>query len=136
MVETEFLRPPPLLLNCSERSNGECENPKAPRHHDRSYNTSPAKPGSGSTDRDQCQPIAAILWGGFQLSTIALIARLLAQHRRRRTLALTLLFISVLGALAFSYVGGFSIGRFTAIIPVLVIGHVVAMGRGPAAAGS
>lgn len=81
---------------------------------------------------DQYQLIAAILWVGFQLSIIALIAGLLAQHRGRRTLALTLLFISVLGILAFSFVGGFSVGRFTAIIPVLVIGYVVAMGRGPA----
>jgi hypothetical protein len=45
MVETEFLRPPPFLLNCTEGSYGECENPEAPRHHDRSYNTFPAKAG-------------------------------------------------------------------------------------------
>src|SRR5436853_6863752 len=78
--------------------------------------------------------IAAILWGGLQLSLIALIARLLAQHRGRRNLALTLLLISVLGSLGFSFVGGFSVGRLTAIIPVLVIGYVVTIGRGPAAA--
>jgi hypothetical protein len=85
---------------------------------------------------DQYQLIAAILWGGFQVSLIALIAGLLAQHRGRRNLALTLLLISVLGTLGFSFVGGFSVGRFTAIIPLLVIGYVVAMGRGPAAVAS
>jgi hypothetical protein len=79
---------------------------------------------------DRYQLIAAVLWGGFQLSIIALIAGLLAHHRKRRVLALTLLFISVVGTLAFFYVGGFSIGRFTAVIPVLVIGYLVAMGRG------
>ena len=83
---------------------------------------------------DQYQLIAAILWGGLQLSLIALIAGLLAQHRGRRNLALTLLLISVLGTLGFSFVGGFSVGRLTAIIPVLVIGYVVTIGRGPAAA--
>lgn len=82
---------------------------------------------------DRYQLLAAALWGGFQLSIVALIAGLIAHQRRRRVLALTLLFIAVVGTLAFSYAGGFSIGRFTAAIPVLVIGYVLAMGRGPAA---
>lgn len=81
---------------------------------------------------DQYKLIAQILWGGFTASIIALMAGLLiAQHRERRGAALTLLFIAVLGTLAFSFVGGFSIGRFTAVIPVLVTGYVVAIGRGP-----
>ena len=82
---------------------------------------------------DQYQLVAAVLWGGFQVSIIVLVAGLFAQHRHRRGLALTLLFFAVLGTLAFSFVGGFSIGRFTAVIPVLVIGYVVGMGRGPVA---
>jgi hypothetical protein len=82
---------------------------------------------------DQYQLLATVLWVGFQLSIIALIGGLFAQHRHRRALALTLLFFAVLGTLAFSFVGGFSIGRFTAVIPVLVIGYVVGMDRGPVA---
>ncbi len=81
---------------------------------------------------DQYQLVAVVLWGGFQLSVIALIAGVFAQHRHRRGLALTLLFFAVLGTLAFSFVGGFSVGRFTAVIPVLASGYVVGMGRGAA----
>ena len=76
--------------------------------------------------------LAAILWAGFQAAIIAVIAGLFAQVRGRRRLALTLFALAVVFTLAFSYIGGFSIGRFTALIPVLVIGYVVGMGRGPA----
>jgi hypothetical protein len=82
---------------------------------------------------DQYQLVATVLWGCFQASIVAIIAGLVAQHRHQRGLALTLLFFAVLGTLAFSFVGGFSIGRFTAVIPVLVIGYVVGMDRGPVA---
>jgi len=86
------------------------------------------------TDVDQYQLIAAVLWAGFGGCILALMAGLLlAQHPAQRSLALTLLFVAVLGTLAFSFVGGFSIGRFTAVIPVLVIGYMVGMGRGPGA---
>lgn len=81
---------------------------------------------------NQYQLVAGVLWGGFQAAVIALIAGLIAQQRRRRGIALGLLLISFIGTLAFSYVGGFSIGRFTALIPVLVIGYVLGMGRGAA----
>ena len=82
MVEAEFLRPPPLLLNCTERSDGERENPEAPRHHDRSYNTFPAKAGAENRERgatgsarvhggmacvfqlDRCQRLATSRLGG------------------------------------------------------------------------
>ena len=77
--------------------------------------------------------VAGILWAGFQLSLIAVIAGLVAQLRGRRRLALTLFAFAVAWLLVFSFVAGFSIGRFTALIPVMVIGYVVGMGRGPAA---
>ena len=76
--------------------------------------------------------LAVILWAGFQFAIIAVIAGLFAQVRGRRHLALALFLLAVVFTLAFSYIGGFSIGRFTALIPVLVIGYVVGMGRGPA----
>jgi hypothetical protein len=44
-----------------------------------------------------------------------------------------LLFAAVAVLLAFSFIAGFTIGRFTALIPVLVCAYVVAMGRGPLA---
>lgn len=74
---------------------------------------------------------AALSWAGFQVSIIALIAGIIAHKRRRRSLALALLVLSFAGTLAFSFIGGFSVGRFTAAIPVLVIGYVLGMGRGP-----
>jgi len=81
---------------------------------------------------NQYELVAAILWGGFQVALIALIAGVLAHRRRRRGLALSLLLISFIGTLGFSFVGGFSIGRFTALIPVMVTGYVAGMGRGAA----
>ena len=82
---------------------------------------------------DQHESIAAIAWIGFQASIVALIAGLLAQLRGRRNLALALFAFAVAWLLFFSFLGGFSIGRFTTLIPVIVLGYVVGMGRGPAA---
>ena len=58
-------------------------------------------------DLDQYQLVAGVLWLGFLLSLVAVIAGVLAQLRGRRTLALIMLFLSVMGTLAFSYAGGF-----------------------------
>lgn len=77
--------------------------------------------------------VAGILWTGFQLALIAVIGGLVAQLRGRRGLALTLFAFAVAWLLVFSFLGGFSIGRFTALIPVMVIGYVLGMGRGPVA---
>ena len=79
---------------------------------------------------DQYQLIADILWSGFAVSIIALIAGVLLSLRGQRGAALALLFIAVIGTLAFSLVGGLSIGRFTVLFPVLISGYVVAIGRG------
>ena len=67
------------------------------------------------------------------VAIIAVIAGLLAQLRGRRRLALALFAFAVAWLLVFSFLGGFSIGRFTALIPLMVIGYVVGMGRGLAA---
>lgn len=74
--------------------------------------------------------IAGIVWTGFALLIVAAVAGMLVARSRRRTAALVLLFISALGLLAFSGIAGFSIGRFTASIPVLITAHIVAKGRG------
>jgi hypothetical protein len=79
---------------------------------------------------DGWQLVADVLWTGFWLSLIAsAVSVLLARHGHRQQ-ALVLLFIAVLWTLVFSFLGGFSIGRFTAAIPVLLIGYMVGMGRG------
>lgn len=81
---------------------------------------------------DQYELLAAILWTVFAGCIVGLIAGVVvAQHRPQRRLALVLVLVSILGILAFSFIGGFSIGRFTALFAVLGIGYVVAMGRGP-----
>lgn len=77
--------------------------------------------------------VAGILWAGFLVAIISVIAGLLAQMRGRRRSALTLFACAAAWLLVFSFLGGFSIGRFTAVIPVMVIGYVVGMGRGAAA---
>lgn len=76
--------------------------------------------------------IAAILWTTFAGCIVALLAGVVvAQHHPQRALALVLVFVSILGILAFSFIGGFSLGRFTALLAVLGIGYLVALGRGP-----
>lgn len=72
---------------------------------------------------------ALLLWSGFGLSLIALIAGIAAAQTARRQAAIALLLVAELGTLAFAFIGGFSIGRFTAVIPVIVSGYVLAMGR-------
>lgn len=79
---------------------------------------------------DPHELIALILWTVFGLSIIALVAGCLLAQGSRRTVALTMLFSAVLGTLAFSFISGFSVGRFTAVIPVFVSGYVIGMGRG------
>lgn len=74
--------------------------------------------------------IAAILWGGFGLLVIAAAAGVVLAWRGQRGAALGLLLASSLGLLVFSAIGGFSIGRFTAVVPVLLSGYKAGMGRG------
>ena len=51
--------PPPTStpLNCTDGSNGECKNPEAPRHHDRSYNTFPRQALAPRTGRAMPLPV-------------------------------------------------------------------------------
>ena len=52
-------------------------------------------------------------------------------HRQGRGAALGLLFGSAVALLLFSFIAGFSIGRITAALPVLISGYMVAMDRDP-----
>lgn len=80
--------------------------------------------------------IAAVLWTVFGLSLVASTAGVLLVLRQRRQPALVALFCAVVGLLAFSMIAGFSIGRFTCAIPVLLIGSAIGAGRGPAVLGA
>lgn len=75
---------------------------------------------------------AEVLWGILGLCLVAAAAGVLLAWRGHRGGALTLLFVAAVGILAFSLAGGFSVGRFTAVLPVLLTGYAVGMGRGPA----
>ena len=85
---------------------------------------------------DPYQLIATILWSGFAVALIALLAGLLLAQAGHRNSALAFLFAAVAGTLTFSFIAGFSIGGFTAVIPVLVCGYVIGMGRGSKAVGT
>ena len=80
---------------------------------------------------DEYQLIAEALRSDFGLYIVVSTAGVLLARRGHRHAALALLFIAVLGTLAFSVVGEFSVGRFTTAIPVLVSGYVLGMGRRP-----
>lgn len=75
--------------------------------------------------------IAGLLWGMFWLAIVAAIVGVVLRHRQRRGAALGLLFESAVALLLFSFIAGFSIGRFTAALPVLISGYMVAMDRDP-----
>jgi hypothetical protein len=76
------------------------------------------------------QVIAVLLWTGLAVTIIAAIAGVRLGWRGRRNLALGLLLFAALGTSAFSLIGGFSVGRFTAVIPVLLTSYMLAMDRG------
>jgi hypothetical protein len=79
---------------------------------------------------DQYQLVADALWSGFALSIVAAVSGVLVARHGYRGAALGLLFASALGTLAFSFIAGFSVGPFTALIPVLITGYMAGMGRG------
>jgi hypothetical protein len=79
---------------------------------------------------DYHQLIAELFWIGFALCAIGIFAGVQLAWRGHRNAALGLLLVCALGTSAFSLVAGFSVGRFTALIPVLVTGYMFSMGRG------
>jgi hypothetical protein len=79
---------------------------------------------------DYHQLIAELLWTGFAICVIGIFAGVQLAWRGHRNAALGLLLACALGTSAFSLVAGFSVGRFTALIPALVTGYMFGMGRG------
>jgi hypothetical protein len=74
--------------------------------------------------------LAVVLWTGLAVTIIAAIAGVQLAWRGRRNRALGLLLAAALGTAAFSLAAGFSIGRFTAVIPAVLTGYMLAMDRG------
>lgn len=79
---------------------------------------------------DGYQLVAAGLWTGLALSIIGALAGVQLALRGHRNIALGILLAAALGMSAFSLIAGLSIGRFTAVIPALLAGYMIAMGRG------
>jgi len=73
---------------------------------------------------------AQVAWGGFYAALLAASVGILAGHRGRPRIALGFLGTSALVLLLFSMIGGFSVGRVTILLPVLIGGYVLGMGRG------
>jgi hypothetical protein len=79
---------------------------------------------------DYQQLIAELFWIGFAVCVIGIFAGVQLAWRGHRNAALGLLLACSLGTSAFSMVAGFSVGRFTALIPALVTGYMFGMDRG------
>jgi hypothetical protein len=74
--------------------------------------------------------LGGIAWGslaGFLLG--ALVGTLLLERAYR--LALAVFLVATIGGFTFSFLSGFSIGRFTAVLPLVVTAFAVARDRSP-----
>lgn len=74
--------------------------------------------------------IASVLWTSLVTSLVGAVVGAAGVTRGRRASGFGLLLASTLALLAFSFAAGFTIGRFTAAIPVLLIGLMLSLGRG------
>jgi len=72
----------------------------------------------------------AIAWGSLALFFIGAFAGTLLLERAYR-LALAVFVVATVGGFTFSYLSGFSIGRFTAVLPLVVTAFAVTRDRAP-----
>jgi len=72
----------------------------------------------------------AIAWVSFALFFIGALAGTVLLERAYR-LALAVFLVATVGGFTFSYLSGFSIGRFTAILPLVVTAFAVTQYRNP-----
>ena len=72
----------------------------------------------------------AIAWGSLALFFIGAFAGTLLLERAYR-LALAVFVIATVGGFTFSYLAGFSIGRFTAVLPLVITAFAVTQYRDP-----
>src|SRR4030088_3468647 len=79
---------------------------------------------------DRHQLTAVVLWTGLGLALLAAAAAPSAARNAGYSYALLLLCVATAYTLFFATISGFSIGRFVAVIPVLLTGYAVSQGRG------
>ena len=72
----------------------------------------------------------AIAWGSLALFFVGAFAGTLLLERAYR-LALAVFVVATVGGFTFSYLAGFSIGRFTAVLPLLITAFAVTQYRDP-----
>jgi hypothetical protein len=72
----------------------------------------------------------AIAWGSLALFFIGAFAGTLLLERAYR-LALAVFVVATVGGFTFSYLAGFSIGRFTAVLPLVITAFAVTQYRDP-----
>jgi len=70
----------------------------------------------------------AIAWGSLALFFIGAFAGTLLLERAYR-LALAVFVVATVGGFTFSYLAGFSIGRFTAVLPLVITAFAVTRDR-------
>ena len=75
------------------------------------------------------QLVALVLWTAFYAALLIVGIGILAARHGHRGAAIALLVLGATILIAFSAIAGFSIGRLTILLPVLVAGYLTAMGR-------
>lgn len=74
--------------------------------------------------------LGAIAWGSLALFLLGTLVGTLFLERAYR-LALAVFAVATVGGFTFSFLSGFSIGRFTAVLPLLVTAFAVTRDRNP-----
>jgi hypothetical protein len=73
--------------------------------------------------------LGAIAWSSLGLFLIGAVSGIPFLERRYRR-ALAILSVATLGGFVFSFIAGFSVGRFTALLPLVLTAFAVTYGRG------
>jgi hypothetical protein len=74
--------------------------------------------------------LGAIAWGSLALFLVGTLAGILFIERAYRP-ALGVFALATVGGFTFSFISGFSIGRFTAVLPLVVTAFAVTRDRNP-----
>jgi len=72
--------------------------------------------------------LGAIAWGSFAVFLVGALVGTLFLERAYR-LALAVFIVATVGGFTFSYLAGFSVGRFTALLPLVVTAFAVTRDR-------
>ena len=72
--------------------------------------------------------LSVLAWGTLGLFGVGTLIGIPMLERRHRA-ALAVLFVATVGGFVFSFIAGFSLGRFTALLPLVVTAFAVTHGR-------